>query len=410
MKRYAAIVLLTLAAFQVRADVKLPGIFGDHMVVQRSMKIPVWGWADSGEKVTVKVLQQEQAATADDKGKWRVVLDPVASDAPITITVSGKNSITLSDVLVGEVWLCSGQSNMERRVDQVANATETIAAANHPQIRLFVVDHANELEPRDDIKGGSWMICTPESIPHFSAVAYTFGLNLQDNLHVPMGLIESNWGGTRTEAWTPKAALERLNLPYEPEWTNSILNGHPAISTTLPEHPTAVQRSATRPVAPRPFEGPSVLYNGMIHPLAGFAMRGVIWYQGESNSPHAEKYRDVLGAMIKSWREVWGQGDFPFLVVQLANFHADGRWAELRRPGAGDDRSAQRRAGGDDRHRRQQKHPPDEQGRSRPAPGVIRREDCLRPGCRLLRASDQVDAGRWQQSYPDIRSCGRRLN
>ena len=210
MKRFAAIVLLTLAAFQVRADVKLPGIFGDHMVVQRSMKIPVWGWADSGEKVTVKVLQQEQAATADDKGKWRVVLDPVASDAPITITVSGKNSITLSDVLVGEVWLCSGQSNMERRVDQVANATETIAAANHPQIRLFVVDHANELEPRDDIKGGSWMICTPESIPHFSAVAYTFGLNLQDNLHVPMGLIESNWGGTPPKHGHPKRPLSDL--------------------------------------------------------------------------------------------------------------------------------------------------------------------------------------------------------
>ena len=317
MKRFAAIAIIVFIASSVRADVKIAGIFGDHMVVQRGMKIPIWGAADPGEKISVKVLQQEQTATADDKGKWRVTLDPIDSKEPISITVAGKNSITLNDVLVGEVWVCSGQSNMERRVDQVADAKETIASADHPQIRLFIVQHANDDQPQDDVKGGKWMICSPETIPHFTAVGYAFGLDLQQKLNVPMGLIESNWGGTRAEAWMTKQAFDRLNLPYEPAWTEESV------------HPKQ-DPASTKPTPARPFEAPAVLYNGMIHPLAGLAMRGVIWYQGESNAEHAEKYADVLGAMIKSWREAWGEGDFPFLVVQLANYKSNGKWADVR--------------------------------------------------------------------------------
>jgi sialate O-acetylesterase len=206
------------------------------------------------------------------------------------------------------VWLASGQSNMERRVDQSANPDQTIAEAKQPLIRLFVAQHNFTDDPQDDVKEGEWMVCSPETIPHFSAVAYFFGLQLHQKLNVPIGLIESNWGGTRAEAWLPKQAFDRLNLPYEPQWTEEWL--HPASNP-----------ASTRPVQPRLFEAPAVLYNGMIHPLAGFAMRGVIWYQGESNAPHPEQYRDVMAALITSWRQVWGEGDFPFLVVQLANFH-----------------------------------------------------------------------------------------
>jgi sialate O-acetylesterase len=211
---------------------------------------------------------------------------------------------------------------MERRVDQSASADQTIAEAKQPLIRLFVAQHNFTDDPQDDVKEGEWMVCSPETIPHFSAVAYFFGLQLHQKLNVPIGLIESNWGGTRAEAWLPKQAFDRLNLPYEPQWTEEWL--HPASNP-----------ATTRPTPPRLFEAPAVLYNGMIHPLAGFAMRGVIWYQGESNAPHPEKYRDVMAALITSWRQVWGEGDFPFLVVQLANFHVPKNTASVSNGNAG---------------------------------------------------------------------------
>ncbi|HEX3358311.1 MAG TPA: sialate O-acetylesterase [Tepidisphaeraceae bacterium] len=289
----------------VRADVKLPSIFGDHMVVQRGMKIPVWGSADVGEKVTVKVLSQEQSATADDKGKWRIMLDPVASDGPVEITVSGKNSITIQDVLVGEVWLCSGQSNMEFHLDKSSNKQEALAAADRPKMRLFIVKRSSSDMPLDDCSG-QWKICNADTAQSFSAVGYFFGVQLQEKLNVPMGLIESNWGGTRAEAWTSKEDISRLSLPYEPQTSEQYL--HPA------------QNPATRPVAAAKQQLPAAIYNAMIHPIIGYAMRGVIWYQGESNAVHAAQYHDVLAAMITGWRHAWGEGDFPFLIVQLANF------------------------------------------------------------------------------------------
>src|SRR5437773_7553265 len=198
MKRFA-IVLLLISSPYLRADVTLPKIFGDHMVLQRGMKVPIWGWADPGEKITVTVLDKPQTTTADDKGKWRITLDPINSEQPLTVTIGGKNSITLSDVAVGEVWLASGQSNMELRVNQSANPDQTIAEAKQPLIRLFIAQHNFTDDPQDDVKGGEWMVCSPETIPHFSAVAYFFGLQLHQKLSVPVGRIESNWGGTRAE-------------------------------------------------------------------------------------------------------------------------------------------------------------------------------------------------------------------
>jgi sialate O-acetylesterase len=308
MKRFAILGILCSITFVARADVKVPAIFGDHMVLQRGVKIPIWGTASPGEKVTVKALNASQIATADEKGNWRVTMDPIQSEQPFVLTIQGNNTIDFTDVIVGEVWVCSGQSNMEFRLDQAKNAKEAIAAADNPQMRLFIVQHNYTDEPQADVKGGKWMVCSPDTVGHFSAVGYFFGLDLHKNLNVPVGLIESNWGGTRAEAWMPKDAFDRLHLAYEPQWTEEWL--HPK------QNP-----ASTRPTPERPFEAPTVLFNGMINPIVGYAIRGVIWYQGESNAPHPKEYHDVMAALIKSWRERWGQGDFPFLIVQLANFH-----------------------------------------------------------------------------------------
>ena len=305
MRKLIILSVTLLMCAPSRGDVKLPSIFGDHMVVQRGTKIPIWGSADAGEKVTVKVQSQEQSATADDKGKWRVMLDAIASDSPVEITVAGKNSITIQDVLVGEVWLCSGQSNMEFHLDKSSNKQEALAAADRPKVRLFIVKRGSSETPLDDCTG-KWQICNADTAQSFSAVGYFFGVQLQEKLNVPMGLIESNWGGTRAEAWTPKEDISRLSLPYEPQTSEQYL------------HP--VQNPSTKPVAPAKQQVTAAIYNAMIHPIIGYAMRGVIWYQGESNAVHAAQYHDVLAAMITSWRHEWGEGDFPFLIVQLANF------------------------------------------------------------------------------------------
>jgi sialate O-acetylesterase len=314
----AVMSVLACAIELVRADVKLPGIFGDHMVVQRGVKVPIWGTADAGEKVTVKAQGQEQSATADDKGKWRVVLDPIVARDPIEISVIGKNSIAIKDVLVGEVWVCSGQSNMSFSLSHASNGKEAVKSADHPKMRLFTVGRAYTEKPQEDV-GGKWEVCTPTSAGEFSAVAYFFGVELQEKLDQPMGLIEPSWGGTRAEAWLPRETFDRLKLPYEPEWTKMWMT------------PTKADPDSNEAPRERPYQAPAALYNGMIAPIAGYAMRGVIWYQGETNTAYPADYRNVLGALISSWRAAWGQGDFPFLVVQLSKFRSATRdWATLR--------------------------------------------------------------------------------
>lgn len=291
------------------AEVTLPAIFGDHMVLQRQMKIPIWGNANPGQKITVNAAGQTQSATADDEGNWRVELDPLTTAEPIEVTIQGENTITFKDVLVGEVWLCSGQSNMGFSVKQSANAKQTIAAADHPTIRLFTVGRQTPDEPVETMEG-EWQVCTPESVADFSAAGYFFATELQPHINQPIGLIDSSWGGTRAEAWMPRKTFEALDLPYEPYWTDEFLAPKPA-------------PGAKRQPRPRPHNAPAALYNGMIAPFAGFPIRGALWYQGEANTaaaPQAEKYGDVLAAMITSWRQAWKQGDFPFLIVQLANF------------------------------------------------------------------------------------------
>jgi sialate O-acetylesterase len=298
-----------------RADVKLASIFGDSMVLQREMPVPVWGWADAGEEVTVTLGDQSKKATADKDGRWQVKLDALKTNADgQTLKVTGKNTIELKDVLIGEVWICSGQSNMEWGLGGSLNGKDEVAAASHPQIRLFNVPGHLTSPLAQDTCPGSWQVCQPNAAGGFSAVGYFFGRRLQQELKVPIGLVGSNWGGTRIEPWTSPAGFRSV-----PELK--------AIADQVAAYDEKTNVSAG---------SPSAIYNAMIHPLAPFAMRGAIWYQGESNGGEGESYYHKTQALVNGWRELFNP-DLAFYWVQLANFQTandnpaggDG-WAKLR--------------------------------------------------------------------------------
>jgi sialate O-acetylesterase len=327
-----------------RADVKPNGLIGDNMVLQQGVKAPLWGTADDGEEITVTFEDQKHTTTARE-GKWRVDLDPLkAGGPPRELTIAGKNTIRVQNVLVGEVWICSGQSNMEMAVRGVADAKEHIAKSSNPNIRLFVVPHTSTAQPQTAVKG-QWKECGPDTVGGFSAVAYYFGRDLNKALDVPVGLIETNWGGTLCEAWTSHEALEAVpELKYLAETgTKKVLDRY---LERLDRYRAAVvqARDAGRmpqqpppplpAIASSPNDYPSSLYNGMIAPLLPYAIKGAIWYQGESNAGKAAEYRTLFPTMIRDWRQRWGEGDFPFLFVQLAPWNAGNpngpTWAELR--------------------------------------------------------------------------------
>jgi len=347
------------------AEVTLPALFCDNMVLQHGVAVPVWGKADPGEAVAVAMCDQEQKATAGDDGKWLVRLDPLTYGGPFRLTVTGNNRIEINNVLVGEVWVCSGQSNMQWNVANSDNAPQEIADAQYPKIRLFTVQRTSSLTPLQDVQG-TWVECSPETVPGFTAVGYFFGRDLHRELNLPIGLINSSWGGTPAEAWT---TLEKMD---EYEQTKSLVE---RVRAQIAEHPDLVanwaqynaefnkasseyqkaraewQKAVERakqegtqpppaPKGPGPVGNhctPSALYNAMIQPLIPYGIQGAIWYQGEGNAGRAYQYRTLFAAMIECWRENWGQGDFPFLFVQLANFMAvqtdpnnGSAWAELR--------------------------------------------------------------------------------
>jgi sialate O-acetylesterase len=304
---------LVAAVRPCRADVHLPHIFGNQMVLQRDLPVRFWGTAEPGEKVTVTVGKNESTATADAKGKWHAELPAMsASEKPVVVKVAGKNTIELHDVLVGEVWVCSGQSNMQMAVNGVNNAKKEIAESTHLQIRLFTVPMKASAEPLEDIDA-YWKECNPYSVPSFSAVAYFFGRYLHEQLGVPIGLVDTSWGGTRIEPWTPPVGFSSV----------------PAVTSIL----TNLQKDA---VAKKPMSTkkknkwdqgqgvPTRLYNGMINPIVPFAIRGAIWYQGESNNGEGMLYFEKMKALIAGWRAVWNEGDFPFYYVQLAPFKYGG--------------------------------------------------------------------------------------
>lgn len=297
---FLAAMLLVFATSVASADVKLPKIFGDNMVLQQKTKAPVWGWAEPGEKVTVTLGDAKAETTANDQGKWLAKIDTPAAGGPMTLVVQGKNEIVYKNVLMGEVWVCSGQSNMDWGVGASLNPKEEIPNAKYPNIRLFLVPRTGAVtkaEPQSDFSQDlKWAECSPETVGGFSAVAYFFGRKLQQELNVPVGLINVSWGGTICETWTSKPALEADKDAFGPilERGKNFQEGNP--------------------------NQPAALYNGMISPLLPYAIRGAIWYQGESNVGRAEQYAKLFPAMISDWRKAWGQGDFPFLYVQLAPY------------------------------------------------------------------------------------------
>ena len=315
------------------SEVRLPGLISSSMVLQQGRPVRIWGWADNGETVAVR-FQNQAAVTAGKDGRWEVWLGPLEPGGPFTL---GVNSVELSDVLVGEVWVCSGQSNMEWPLSAVEESDRHIAAAGQPQIRLFSVPHVQADQPRDDIEA-KWEACTPETAREFSAVGYFFGRDLHQARGVPIGLIDSSWGGTPAEAWTRRQVLaEDPELRQLFAWCSQRdAEYEQALVEYAALAAQAEREGKERPGQPwRPWQ-PSVLYNGMIAPLLPYAIRGVIWYQGESNADRAEQYRRLFPAMIQNWRTDWRLGDFPFLAVQLAPFYeiqpnpTDTNWARLR--------------------------------------------------------------------------------
>lgn len=300
----AIFVLLSLAIATTQAEVKPNGLFCDGAVLQQGIRVPVWGTARKGERVTVK-FQNQELSTVAKNGHWKVNLKPLKAGGPFMLTIVGDNTITLTNVLVGEVWLCSGQSNMGFKLSQAENAAEATATARDPQLRLFTVPREPAASPKSDVLG-TWEESDPDTAAKFSAVAYFFGRDLRHALRVPVGLIDSSVGGTPAEAWTSRAALAA-----DPELKKML--DQDADENAARKQP-ATTRQSKRPKAP------GVLYNGMIAPLQPFALAGVIWYQGEANSWRAAQYQKLFPTLIHNWREAWGQGKFPFLFVQIAPY------------------------------------------------------------------------------------------
>jgi sialate O-acetylesterase len=327
------------------AELKLPAVISDNMVLQQESRAPLWGWAEKGQTVSVSASWTERVreVKVDEDGKWRARVRTPKAGGPYTIKVScGAESITIKDVLIGEVWVCSGQSNMEFRVSGVNNAAEEIAAANYPQIRMFTVVKKVADEPQSDCQG-SWQAASPETVEGFSAVGYFFGRYLHKELNVPVGLLHTSWGGTPAEAWTKMEVLEGdedfkpIVDRYESVVANweKIKGEYAAKVEEWKKAAAEAKKEGKRapgypgqPYGPGHPHQPAGLYNAMLAPLMPYRIQGAIWYQGESNAGRSYQYRTLFPAMIENWRADWKQGDFPFYFVQIAPY--SGQTPEIR--------------------------------------------------------------------------------
>ena len=330
--------LPALAAAQVKPIlVKPAALFSDHMVLQQGMPVPVWGTATPGEPVTVSIDGQSQSATADASGKWIVRLNKLNAGGPYEMEIAGRNTVTLHDVLVGEVWLASGQSNMAFTVSSKAefyagmlDEDKVIAAANYPDIRMFTAATVKALTPQENTNG-SWKVCSPQTVGAFSAIGDIFARQLEQRLRVPVGIVTVAFGASTAESWLPREALAA-----DPE-PKPLLDRFDALETFYKSHPHSTVASA--PPAPEPLNArpmppstllrdpaedqhqPTVMFNGMLHPVIPYAIRGALWYQGESivgGAAGVELYPHVMEKLVETWRALWGEGDFPFYAVQLA--------------------------------------------------------------------------------------------
>ena len=281
-------------------DLRLPSIFGNHMVLQRGRPVTVWGWGPPGQDVTVKLGWDVYHATIDDEGTWSLTVPaPVTTQALELKVTCGQQAIEFDDVHLGEVWVCSGQSNMEWPLRASDGGEVEVAKADHPRLRLFKVAKRPAEEPQSDCEG-SWQVCSSETAAEFSAVAYYFGKEIMQDLDCRVGLIGTYWGGTPAQAWTSAEALQ----------------SHAVLKPLLESAADSSHRQ----------NGASTLSNGMLQPLIPFAIRGAIWYQGEANVTQAHQYNVLFPTMIRDWRMRWRQGDFPFYFVQLAPFRYG--WAD----------------------------------------------------------------------------------
>lgn len=346
----------TLAMFQLAGaeatapQLRLPKVFSSHMVLQRERPVVIWGWAAPGADVSIDLASAQTSSKANDRGEWKATLPPVTKPGPHTLVVKSQGQAAqFDDILVGEVWLCSGQSNMEMGIAACKDGPAEIQAADYPNIRLLLVPNRWTPQAEND-QAGTWKVCTPKTIAEdgwggFSAAAYYFGRELHRKLGVPVGLIDATWGGTRIESWTPPqgfADIPALAADYE-----RVQKGDPAtplhqqrleqtLATTeqwlASARKALVEKSLVPPMPaypddlqpPRDVQHPTALYNGMVHALCPFALRGAIWYQGESNSSEGMLYTERMKALIQGWRKIWGFSDLAFYFVQIAPYNYGG--------------------------------------------------------------------------------------
>ena len=339
-----AIGFLNLIASLSHAQIRLPAIFTDHMVLQRQKEIKIWGWAEPGQKVQAKLNDELNSTEANEEGKWMVTLPAQEAGGPFQLEISDPGNPELrrilKDILIGEVWLCSGQSNMEWTVAASKDPRKEIAAANFPKIRHIKMPHRPSSNPQENINT-RWTVCSPETVAEYTAVGYYFGRKLHQDLDVPIGLINASWGGTRIEPWTTPAGFADVPaLRSISDQLQARTPGTPVYSEKMQAHLNATQNwlkeateafEAQKAVSPSPqfpaeltpvqgHQNPAMLYNGMVHNFVGFPLRGAIWYQGESNRADGMMYFEKKKALINGWRNIWEQGDFPFYFVQIAPF------------------------------------------------------------------------------------------
>ncbi len=354
MRRYSIVSFFLAVAMFVstqtpaRAEVSLPSFLGDHMVIQRNQPVHLWGMADPGEAITVEFRGNHASTKADELGRWSLHLPQGEAGGPFPLTIQGKNTIEWNDILVGDVWVASGQSNMEFQIAQstwdnsgVQNWKQVIADANVPNLRIISIGKKFSEYPKADAASSGWSVCTPTSVANFSAVGYFFARNIMEHEHVPMGVMEADWGGTPAEAWTSLDALS-ADTALMPVFSARAKTMDKE-TTLILQQKTAIQAAAQakaqgKTPAPIPWHpdpdswAPAGLYNAMIAPLVPLPIRGVIWYQGESNTDatRAPVYEHLFSTMIQDWSARWNQGDFPFLYVQIAGFNYQDEWAEVR--------------------------------------------------------------------------------
>lgn len=356
--RFPSLLLAAFAATSANAELSMPAIFSDNMVLQQKLANPVWGWDTPGTEVKVTFGSQAKSAKAGPDGRWEVKLDPQPANAqPASLQVKGSSARTFNNILVGEVWVCSGQSNMQWSVQASYDADLEALTAKFPLIRLISVPQVGTQEPQKTFKG-QWVECTPQTVPGFSAVGFFFGRVLHQTLGVPVGLINNAWGGSAAEAWVRRDVLEK-DPRFKTLMANTVSR---EAELTKPDAKTRHQaamdawkkradeaKKAGKPFTERAPQGPEGwlngnarpgnIYNGVLLPTIGYGIKGAIWYQGESNAGRAYEYGSLFPHMITHWRSEWKQGDFPFYWVQLADFMAEktdaeqataSQWAELR--------------------------------------------------------------------------------